>query len=173
MLALALTSIITTQVGHAQAARGDRVRISLHSHAVAEGVFLGRDSLGYAVMLVGRDTALIPTDGSYAAERFVRREPRGMHAFGMSLGVGAGLGVGLFGLTVLFPPDHEPGVAAAASFIAAAGLTVVGAVVGVVMAGIDHNIWEPVSLSGSEVSPPTPFANRAQPSTDSSLLVNP
>ena len=78
LLAVAAACLLGVQATQAQVAPGQRLRITHGIQTVAEGVYLNRDSLGYAVLLSGSDTVRIPMDGGYyTAERFTGRAPYG------------------------------------------------------------------------------------------------
>ncbi len=147
ILTVAATCLLGAQATQAQVAPGQRLHITHGIQTVAEGVYLNRDSLGYAVLLSGSDTVRIPMDGGYAAERFTGRKPYGWRAVGKGVAVGAGVGLGLLGLTALSSDQHEKGVAYALGIVVTVGLTVAGAVVGVITAVSDHDVWQPVAFT--------------------------
>ena len=143
LLAILLCGPLTAS---AQLAPGDRLRISQQRHHIVEGVYVDRDSLGYAVLLVGSDTVRMPMDGSYTAERYAGRVANGMGAFARGVGTGAGAGLSLVVITLLSPNGEGKALGIVLAGFATSCLTAIGAVAGAIAAGGDHDVWNPVAF---------------------------
>ncbi len=113
---------------------------------LADGVYLGTDSLRYAMILSGSDTVRFPFDGGYSAQRFVRGASRG-RVFRTGIVTGVGVGVILAGGTVALRSGPAPEVYNGIAALFATMSTVVGFMVGGVMAVAADDVWEDVRLS--------------------------
>ena len=149
VLACVVVSASAPAIVHAQLVRGDLVRVRLGSQRIAEGTYLGNDSLRYALIASGSDTSRIPLDGGFSAERRVPGKPGGADAAVEGTGIGFGIGMGLLGLARLGANGHEDGAAYAAAFVAGMFTTATGLVIGTVVAFTQHHHWEKVSLQDS------------------------
>jgi len=150
LLALVLASTLPGSA-HAQITPGQRIRVAHGRQRIVEGVYLGIDSLRYALILNGADTVRIPLDGGYSAERSIERNAGDVIAKGASIGTRIGLGIGVT-LEVLNPivPSKPPIDQAAITIISlfVTGVTTtVGLVVGAIVAVGDHDVWLPVTFT--------------------------
>ena len=164
LLACTLLFLSAPAAAHAQLLRGDRVRVKLGARRIAEGIYLGNDSLGYALIRNEADTSRIPLDGGYLAERAVAIKSHGLETIGVGAGVGAGVGVALLALQAMTANGHEDGVGYALALGAGILTTMTGFIVGTVLAVVGHDEWQAVSLLRSpDSSAPADFVERTTP----------
>ncbi|MDQ2667203.1 MAG: hypothetical protein M3Z05_14480 [Gemmatimonadota bacterium] len=146
---LALAVAFLPVVARAQIAHGDRVRVNLGARRIADGIFLGTDSLHNAVVVSGLDTSRVQFYGGYSAERFVPRQAAGRTILN-SVGVGVGIGVGILGAARLTGTGGENNNLFGLKLIVGVLATATGYVAGTIMAMVRHDEWQSVSFTPSD-----------------------